>query len=53
MVTWDSDSHPSLQNTTVQPVTPTRKLAPIPDSSSPAASDENAHIAVQPAWCSM
>lgn len=53
MMTWDSESHLLLCNTIGQPATPTRKLAITPDSSSPAASDEKAPIAMQPAWWSM
>lgn len=53
MSTWDSESHLFLCNTTGQPATPTRKLAIIPDSSSPAASEEKAGVAMQPAWWSM
>lgn len=49
MMTWDSESHPFLYNTIGQLATPTRKLAIIPDSSSPAAFDENAPVALQPA----
>lgn len=52
MMTWDSDSHLFPCNTIGQPATPTRKLV-IPDSSSPAPSEEKARFAVQAAWWSM
>lgn len=53
MKAWDSESHLFQHNTIVQLATSTRKLAIFPDSSSPAGSDEEAGIAMQPAWCSV
>ena len=54
MKAWDPESHLFLHNPIVQLAPSTRKLGIFPDSSSSsAASDEEASIAMQPAWCSL